>query len=404
MFTENDIEKLIQPLLKRQEALNLYILTLIANRVKEIGTVLPSDVYKLERLLKSGADVRKINKMIAKIAGLQEKDIKRIIEEVARDAYFDAKPYYDYRSRTFIPFQENIALQTVIKAVQRQTLDTFRNLSRAQAFMIRDRKHVGKLKPTKISKVYTDVVDEAIQLTQSGILDYHTAMRRTMSQLAESGIRYVTYDTPTGRVYTQRMDTAVRRNILDGVRAINQGVQDEVGKQFGADGKEITVHANSAPDHEPIQGHQFSNEEFEKLQTGQPFVDYNGRQFNSIQRPIGVWNCRHFTYSIILGITKPNYTQEQLDKMIEENQKGYTDKNGNHLTKYECTQKQREMETKIRKLREKQTTLQDSGDTEGAKAVQAKVDNEIKKYRSFSNACGLKPKMEKTTIPNYQRI
>lgn len=404
MFTENDIEKLIQPLLKRQEALNLYILTLIANRVKEIGTVLPSDVYKLERLLKSGADVRKINKMIAKISGLQEKDIKRIIEEVAKDAYHDAKPYYDYRRRTFIPFQENVALQTVIKAVQQQTLSTFKNLSKAQAFMIRDRRHPGRLKPTKISRVYDDIIDEAIQLSQSGILDYHTAMRRTMAQLADSGIRYVNYDTPTGKVYTQRLDTAVRRNILDGVRAINQGVQDEVGKQFGADGKEITVHANSAPDHEPIQGHQFSNEEFEKLQNGKPFVDYNGRQFAGIQRPIGVWNCRHFTYSIILGITKPNYTQEQLDKMIEENQKGYTDKDGNHYTKYECTQKQREMETNIRKLREKQMTLQNSGDTEGAKAVQAKVDQEIKKYRSFSNACGLKPKMEKTTIPDYQRI
>ena len=244
MLSEKAIDKLIEPLVNRQEALNNYIVTLIARRIKEIGALLPSDVLKLQQLLKSGGDVRKINKEIARITGLQEKEIKNIIKTVAEDAYIDAKPYYDYRQKSYIPFEENVELQKIIKSIQKQTVDTYVNLAKAQAFMIRDLRNPNVLKPTKFAKTYYSVIDEAVQATQQGTIDYNTAMRRTIEQLADSGIRSVTYDTPTGRRYTQRLDTAVRRNILDGIRAINQGVQDEIGKQFGADGKEITVHAN----------------------------------------------------------------------------------------------------------------------------------------------------------------
>ena len=37
MLSEKAIDKLIEPLVNRQEALNNYIVTLIARRIKEIG-------------------------------------------------------------------------------------------------------------------------------------------------------------------------------------------------------------------------------------------------------------------------------------------------------------------------------------------------------------------------------
>ena len=138
MLSEKAIDKLIEPLVNRQEALNNYIVNLIARRIKEIGALLPSDVLKLQQLLKSGGDVRKINKEIARITGLQEKEIKNIIKTVAEDAYVDAKPYYDYRQKSYIPFEENVELQKIIKSIQKQTVDTYVNLAKAQAFMIRD--------------------------------------------------------------------------------------------------------------------------------------------------------------------------------------------------------------------------------------------------------------------------
>jgi len=402
MLSENALDNLMRPIIERQQLINDYVVKLIAQRVKEIGHLLPSDVYKLERLLKTGADVRKINKEIARLTGLNEKDIKKLIKTVAEDAYIDAKPYYDYRQKPFIPFEKNLELQRVVRAVEKQTLETYKNLSRAQAFMIRDLKNPKKLKPTSIAKTYQSILDEAIQVSQSGILDYNTAMRRTMNQLADSGIRYVEYNTESGRRYTQRLDTAVRRNLMDGIRAVNQGVQDETGKQYGADGKEITVHAMSAPDHEPIQGHQFTNEEYDKLQNNEPFEDVDGEKFDAIARPIGVWNCHHFTYSIIIGVNKPNFTKEQLKKLKEDNQKGYTDKAGHHYTKYECSQKMREMETEIRRHKERYLTLNESGDAEGSKSERATITQMNKQYKAFCEACGLKPQLDRARVPGYR--
>ena len=402
MLSEKQIDKLIQPIVDRQNAISRYVIRKIAQRVKEIGELLPSDVYKLQQLYKSGQDVRAINKEISRLTKIQESSIKKLIRDVALDSYKDAKPFYDYRQLPFIKFEDNEPLQRIIKAIEKQTLGTYQNISRAQAFMIRDRKNPKILKPTPIAKAYQSVIDEAIQASHSGVVDYNTAMRRTMTQLSDSGIVHAEYNTESGRRYTQRLDTAVRRNLQDGVRAINQGVQDEVGKQYGADGKEITVHSMSAPDHEPVQGHQFTNEEYEKLQNSEPFKDLDGQEFAPIERHIGTLNCRHFTYSIICGINKPNYTKEQLEKIKEENQKGYTDKNGHHYTKYECSQKMREQETKIRQQKERYMTLMSSGDEEGAKKARAKIRQLNQEYSAFAQACGLSTQFERTRVEGYK--
>lgn len=404
MLSEDAIDKLIQPIIERQEAINLYVIVKIAERVKEMGALAPSDIYKLQRLLKTGGDVRRINKELARLTGLQVKDIKKLIKLVAQDAYKDAEPYYNYRHKSYIPFEQNKSLQHVVNAIAIQTAKSYVNLSKAQAFMIRDLKNPKILIPTSISKTYQSIIDEAVQASQQGIVDYNTAMRRSMKQLNDSGIRYVTYNTEIGRRYTQRLDTAVRRNILDGIRAINQGVQDEVGKQFGADGKEITVHANSAPDHEPVQGHQFTNEQFENLQNAKAFQDVNGNKFSPIQRAIGTLNCRHFTYSIIVGFTKPNYTQEQLDALIRKNREGYTLPNGKHLTLYECTQVQRRLETDVRRNKDGQIMARASGDMQLAREYQAKINSLTNEYKAFSKACGLSEKPTKMSVSSYHKI
>lgn len=404
MLSEDALENLILPIVARQEAINNFVIQTIAKRVKEIGHLLPSDVYKLERLYKSGADVKLINKEIARLTNLNEKEIKKIIKEVAKDAYKDAKPFYDYRHKSFIPFEKNEALQEVVKAVQNQTVETYMNLSKAQAFMLRDLKNPKRLIPTPLAKAYHTIIDEAVQASQQGVVDYNTAMRRTLKQLNESGIRNVVYNTESGRTYSQRLDTAVRRNVLDGIRAINQNMQDEIGKQLNTDGKEISVHANSAPDHEPIQGHQFTNEEYEKLQNNEPFEDVDGEKFGAIERPIGVLNCMHYTFSIIIGVEKPNYTKEQLQKFIEHNQKGYTTKSGKHYTMYECTQHQRELETKIRRAKDGQMMAVEAGDMKLIEEYQTKVAKITDKYNQFSKACGLSPKLDRTRVVGYKRI
>lgn len=402
MLSQDTIEKLLKPIIERQENINRYVIEKIAKRIKEIGELTPSDIYRLERLLVSGNDVREINNELARLSGLQVKEIKQLIKTVALDDYLNAKPYYDYRYKAFIPFEKNEQLQRVVKAISNATVDTYKNISNTKmlGFNIRDLKNPNKIKFYSIEKTYKTVVDEAIQSVQSGVDDFNGAMRRTLEQLNDSGLKTVVWESG----YTRRLDSTVRMHLLDGVRAINQGVQDEVGKQFGADGKEISVHAMPAPDHEDVQGHQFTNEEYEKWQNEETCTDINGRVFAHKHRPIGELNCRHFAFSVILGVMKPNYTQEQLDEIIRKNHKGYTMKNGKHLTMYECSQKQRQLETKIRENKQGQIIAKKVGDMELVDKYQSKVSKYTQQYASFSKACGLSMKYGNITVSGYKKI
>lgn len=404
MLTDNQIEKLIKPVIDRQIKIELMVLLKIADRVRDIGTMVPSDIKMLEQLYKSGSDVRAINRELARLTNLNERQIKKIIKTVAADSYADAKPFYDYRKRRYIPFEENAAIQSVINAIESITVGTYKNLSRSTAlkFLWYDLTTGVLSEALSIAETYQRVVDTAIQSVTLGITDYNTAMQRVLQNLVKSGINTVQYESENGRITHQRLDTAVRRNLIDGVRMTSQAMQNEIGKQVGADGVELSVHAMSAPDHEPIQGHQFSNEEFEKCQTQQAFVDVNGIYFEPIARPIGVWNCRHFAYNIIIGVQEPRYTLQELEEFRRKNAKGYTytDRLGHkqHLSLYECTQRQRQYELSIRKAREGKILAERAENEKLSQYYDKRIKQKLNDYTIFSNNCGLKPQYMRTKV------
>ena len=402
MLTETQIDELIQPIVDRQEDISNYVIQVIAKKIKQIGELSLEDVRKLRILFEMGEDIRKINEALAELSNVQVREIKALIKTVAKDAYIDAKPFYDYRYKSYVPFEKNTRLQELVSAIGNSTAQTYENLSNSKAtgFLIRDLANPQQLKFQSIQDTYKTVIDEAIQAVQQKSIDYETAVRRTVRQLAESGIRRMYWDSG----YTQRLDTAVRRNILDGVNAINQEIQDEIGKQIGADGKEISVHVNSALDHEPVQGHAFTNEEYDKLQSALPFEDIDGIKFAVIERAITTLNCRHYAISVVLDAYKPRYTKKQLQAFIDKNHAGYTTANGKHLTLYECTQYQRRLETKIRNAKDAQMAFQECGDKLEAQKYRAKVVSYMNQYKRFSKACGLRTKMRRTTVPNYRAI
>lgn len=402
MLSDDAIENLVQPIIDRQESINAFVIELIAKRVREVGGFSPSDINRLKLLVQMGSDIRLINEELAKLTNLQVRDIKSLIKQVAIEDYIDAKPFYDYRHKSFIPYNDNKELQQLVSAIANQTADTYVNISNSSAtgFIIRDPQTPNVMRFQSIEGTYQSVIDEAVQAVRSKTVDFNTAVRRTIRQLADSGVRRISWDSG----YTQRLDSAVRRNVLDGVHAVRQQVQDEIGRQIGANGKELSAHANSALDHEPIQGHIFTNEEYDKLQNESSFKDVKGTVFGAIRRAIGMWNCGHWAKSIIIESYKPRYTDAQLKKFIDDNHAGYTTSTGRHFTMYECKQYQRQLETKIRYAKEHQIAFRASGDRKQAELYQSKINDLLTQYKMFSNACGLKPQMVRTRVPDYHRI
>lgn len=402
MLSENAIENLVQPLVNRQEAINTYVITEIARSVREIGELSPSDINRMKLLVQYGADIKEMNKELAKLSGVQVNEIKNTIKTVAIDTNIDAKPLYDYRHKSFIPYEKNSKLQQLVKIIGNRTAETFSNLanSKATGFLIRDPKSAYTLRFKPINDTYKTIIDEAIQASTSGVMDYRTAMRRALKQLSDSGIRRMSWDSG----YTQRLDTVVRRNVLEGIRAIQQGVEDEIGKSINADGKELSVHANSALDHEPFQGHQFTNAEFDKLQSNEDFEDILGIKFSGVDRVIGQYNCRHIAKSIIIGVTKPKYTPEELQEFIDQNHEGYTLPNGKHITMYECTQMQRQLETRIRYAKDEQMMFKEAGDDLKARIARQRVISLTNEYKKFSQDCGLPIHKDRMAVAKYRSI
>ena len=132
--------------------------------------------------------------------------------------------------------------------MERSTAFACSNLSGSFAFALKDPD--GRIRRTTLQAGYKEALDKAITSIRLGDNSYSYEMRRILQQYADSGIRVA--DWQSG--YFQRLDTTVRRNIMDGLRQLKNEEQKLLGDEFGADGYEISAHVNPAPDHADIQG------------------------------------------------------------------------------------------------------------------------------------------------------
>ena len=383
MLSEEAREALAEVLVDRIEELNAVILTEVGQSINKVGKLTPSSAYKLIQDLKYGDSYTNIVRKLKQVTNLNEREIYKIFEELAKQDQNFAKQFYEYRNVDFIPYAENKELQQQVKAIAKITADTFDNMIKTSAFMTIEN---GKKVFTPLSKIYQKTLDKAVLSLSQGKDSYQTAMRKAMKELADSGIRTVDYSTG----YSRRLDSAVRQNMLDGMRQLSNEVQRQFGEEFDADGIEISVHAHPAPDHEDIQGHQYSIEEYEELN-------------NSLERPISTLNCYHYTFSIVLGVSQPEYTQEQLDKINADNKAGF-EFEGKHYTMYEGTQLQRQIETKIRQLKDRQIGARAMEDMEEVGKYQRKITQLTQKYNDLCKISGLQPKKTRMQVSGYRRI
>ena len=410
MLSDEILEKVIARLTNRIEQGNTYVLEQIGKSIKKIGALSPSKVQQLGQLIKYGGDYDKITKKLAEITKMNVKDIKEIFEEVAKSDYQFSKQFYEYRNKKFIPYEQNKALKTQVEALANVTAKEYANLSRTLAFT---RQVNGKVVATPLSKMYNEVLDKAILSVAQGKTTFQEEMYSTIKELASSGLKTIDYGT--GKA--MRLDSAVRMQMRGALRNLHNETQQIIGKEFDADGVEISVHLNPAPDHAEVQGRQFSTKrpnpnelsEFEKFQNDQDARSYDGMLFPAIseetgrdRRAISQYNCYHYTFAIILGVNKPEYSNEQLQKIIDDNEKGF-EYEGKHYTNYEGTQLQRALETEIRKAKDEQIAARAAGIPEDISNAQKRITMLTSKYRELVKTSGLKNELERARVSGYRR-
>ena len=344
MLSQEVEEKLANVLVERIEQTNTYILKRIGEAIKQISTLTPSQVYQIAQILKYGGTYNEIAKELARVSGKNVQDIYKIFEEVAKQDKLFAKQFYRYRGVQYVPYSQDIALQEQVKALAEITAMEYINFSNTTTVGYIFKDVYGNKYFKDIQQTYQECIDRAILSVSQGKQDFNSAMRKTLKDLGGSGL--VVYDSG----HTRRMDSAVRMNLLGGLRDLNNTITLRFGEEYGADGVEISVHENPAPDHADIQGRQFSLEEYDKLQAGEIAEDKDGIEYDGAdKRAIGEWNCYHKVFNIILGVSKPEYTDKQLNDIRESNLSGF-EFEGKHYTMYE-----RNTVTKANRNRNKKT-------------------------------------------------
>lgn len=386
LLNESWIEGLPDNIVDNLETLNNYVVQRICERIRKIGDIGTADAYRLKTAIEyAGADIKAIEKEVARIMGTNQQEIERLFEEVAKENVDFANTFYKARNMDLLQrYTSHSALTSFVDAVKRQALDGTANISNTYMVGFKRGKQIIPLR-----EYYISTIDRAITYVQTGVVDYQSAMRSTVREMAQSGLRRVTWESG----YSRRLDSSARMNILEGVRRLNSQMMEETGREFGADGVEISAHGLCAPDHRDIQGKQYSKEEFERL---------NRR----LERPIGTLNCQHFVTPIVLGVSKPVYSRKELADINKRSAERIEYK-GQKMSRYEASQKQRQIETAIRYAKDERDAMIAAGDKLGAAQARKKSAALGAEYKRFCEQAGLTPRPERTrsmTGPTVQKI
>lgn len=394
MLTDEQIEKYLYKFANRQEELSLDVVRVITKRLNSVKKLASFDkLMTLEETAKTRQDIYTITELIRSNDTVQKENLTDSMWDLALVLYLDYMAYYERE----IAFQENAEVQAEVNEAILQAIKEYNELTKTPVIVMRDLANPSKLKNWSVDEAYKSIVNESAQYTNLSDTDFDNAMKRTTMQLFDSGVRYTNNSSDLAR----SSNIAIRANILNSVKKLIKKIDDVVKKQFKSDGVELSAHVYPAPDHAPAQGHQFTKAEVDKMQNGEDFTDVNGITYEGFPRHIGTWNCRHYFKSIKLGV-KPEYTQEQLDKILADNERGYTAPNGRHYTLYECTQVQRRYEREIRRAKQNYLLHKSLNDKVGMQSARTRVGSLTTQYKQFSRACDIPPKLERIRVKDYQ--
>ncbi len=346
-----------------------YLLRDIAERVAKAGQLTATAQYETWKLQQLGVSQRDLRTYLKKALKVSNSKLKQLLTQSAEAGYnYDLSSLPTVRA---IPFGENEAVQQIVRAAIEQTQGTLENLTQTIG-MVDPYGNVNPLRDT-----YRKCMDYAFEQVTSGAVDYNTAIREATRNLAAKGVEFIDYESGV----TTSLEAAVRRNIMGALGLMQEQISQYNHDQYGATGWEIDAHSNSAPDHEPIQGKQYTDAEYEVLN-------------NSLVRRIGTLNCGHSAHPIVYGASIPQYTPEELEEMRQKNETGINFR-GKHYTGYEATQRQRRLERAIRAQKRKILIDKATGDSEKLETDQIKLQLLQQDYKAFSKAAGLRTQHER---------
>ncbi len=377
MLTPEQLQNLPQELTDLYDQLSEFILRDIARRIAKGAQITDTAEYQLYRARSLGLSTDEIAAKIAEINGSSAAEINRLIREAAAQSdEFDRKMLGADKGAA-IPLEENTQLQKLISAQIAETAGKCENLTNTMGFA--DHDFLGRVYYLSMTDMYRREMDAAHMKVVTGATDYMTAIRQACNKLAASGVRTIDYES--GR--SDRIEVAARRALLTSVAHVTHRISEQNGEELGADGWEMSAHSGSRPSHAVYQGRQYTQKQYERI----------------IKPLISEPNCRHDVFPIILGVSEPVYTEEELQNI---DQPPFTYE-GRTYTAYEASQQMRKMERAMRKQKDRCIVADAAGDEESFTTASIKLRRQKDIYEDFCKAADSYTQYERTYVAGYDR-
>lgn len=365
-MTQGEIEKLAVKTGNIFSRLEVRIMQDIIRRVKENGFVTASADWQISRLKQLGESEQTIRQLIQDALGASDAELEHIFSDEVYEQYYGHAHAYEIAGVQQIPFEQNEALQRTIEAMKQQLRGEYQNLTGSMGFAFRGAG--GKLQYSPLANAYRTIMDNAVSDITSGAFGYNAVLKRTVSDLTSSGLRWIDYDS--GR--RDRVDVAARRAVLTGFRQVQGKINEQVAAELHTDMYEVSYHVGARPSHQPWQGRVWSMEQLKSV-----------CGLGSVTGLCGA-NCYHAYKPFPPGSIR-TYTDDQLAAMAKKENATKQYNNGREYNTYEALQQQRKMERIMRAQRQKIKLLEEGGaDPNDIILAKARYQGQMQTYKNFS--------------------
>lgn len=355
-------------------AVEASVASIVANRLASLS---PEDSLA-DALSNAPADLQRIEAAIDKGADDSSAAAGAMIDGMAEANAEWAAPLFELTGMAYDPSP----VAAIVASGKRDAEELVRARLRTSAIGLATKDAVLPVREAYAAIVSRAAADMAVG-SASGIDAVSYAVSRALDLLCADGVR-VMYESGA----TRDLTAAVRSAVMGTFRKTLHDARWEMGRQFGADGVEVSAHGICAPDHLPYQGRQMTLSEYRAVNA-------------SLKRPlVDGANCRHMAFPILLGVSEPAYDPKELDDLQESSVQTvtFTGLSGAPLTmtRYEATQYQRMLESKIRAEKLKAAILERNG--LDASVAKARARMLSKRYRAVSNEADLVTRGELTRV------
>lgn len=314
-------------------------------------------------LLVTGAIIfKKALDKASKLNSNVNKELKNTYTKMAKNNMKSYKKLFEYRGLKYEISDEQ--LKILNKAVKKNSKE-IANFTKTIAF--------------SSQKAYVEAVDKAYLDVLAG-KNYIKAIEDTVRNLSAQGI---TLKDSIGR--NVQLETAVRRNVLTGIKQTANDINKKIEKKLGCNGYTVPAHSGARPTHAEAQGKQYAI-------TKKDAKKYKVGYWGDVKHLWTEYNCRHTPTGIVLGISEALYTKKELEQL----KNAKVTYQGKKIPEYEATQIQRKLEREQRVLQRTIIPLKKS--KQNIDDLELRLKQKQTEYKRFCRETGLTPQYERTKV------